>query len=380
MQIIDCVSTHSHATRAVMAPARLLERNVRPVSVRGYEEEGNLSEEDANADEDSDENEDLEDIDDASLEDGDEKHVRGGDGTQGESDGEDAQEGIENVSFRALLHADTALSRKRKRGSDVTAEQDEKLQTIRARLAELKSDAQRRKLDQPRGERRPEAARDPADAKPRIPTGAASYVNSSAAPVSQDEEGDESDSAPSEEDIPSKARTSKHAPTAQSSKHQVTRKRNVVDVPKRVTRDPRFDALHQNSAHPGSSDKAYGFIRDYQKNEIAELKSALKQTRNEDDKETLKRKIVSMENRIKTKEGKDREQEVLRRHRKEEKEKVEQGKKPFFLKRKDLKEQALVEKFKGMKGKEREKLMEKRRLKESQREKKRMPDARRMAG
>jgi ribosomal RNA-processing protein 36 len=160
----------------------------------------------------------------------------------------------------------------------------------------------------------------------------------------------------------------------------VTRKRTVIDVPKRHFRDPRFDALHQQSAPTGNSAKAYSFLRDYQKDEIAELKTAIKQARNEDDKETLKRKMVSMQNRIKAQEAKEREQEILRQHRREEKEKVEQGKKPFYLKSKDVKERAIVEKFKGMKSKDREKLMEKRRRKESQKEKRRMPDARRLNG
>jgi ribosomal RNA-processing protein 36 len=39
-----------------------------------------------------------------------------------------------------------------------------------------------------------------------------------------------------------------------------------------------------------------------------------------------------------------------------------------------------VEKYKGLKSKERERLMERRQRKEGQKEKKRMPNARRMAG
>jgi ribosomal RNA-processing protein 36 len=152
----------------------------------------------------------------------------------------------------------------------------------------------------------------------------------------------------------------------------------VVDVPKRTGRDPRFDAIHHSAVPNGNSQKAYAFLRDYQKAEIAELKSAIKQAKTEDDKEKLKRKLVSMENRIKSEDGKEREQQVLRQHRKEENERIQQGKKPFFLKNKELKERALVEKFKGMKGKDREKLVERRRRKESQREKKKMPEARRV--
>jgi hypothetical protein len=47
-------------------------------------------------------------------------------------------------------------------------------------------------------------------------------------------------------------------------------------------------------------------------------------------KDILKRKIGAMENRIKAKAAKEREQEVLRRHRKDERQKVESGKNPLL--------------------------------------------------
>ena len=106
----------------------------------------------------------------------------------------------------------------------------------------------------------------------------------------------------------------------------------------------------------------------------------MKKSKSEDDKIALRRKINSMENKLKAKAAREREQDVVRAHRKEEREKVQQGKTPYHLKKKEIKERALVEKFKGMKGKEREKVMDKKRLRESQKEKKRMPGARRVAG
>ena len=287
----------------------------------------------------------------------------------GEGD-EEVEQRIHNVSFGALKQAQDALSRKRKRGSDTTADQEEKLEALRAGLDQIRSQSKKganvkssiRNVDERQKDQRRSSTIQP---RPKA--------------ADTDSEPD-SDSVPSEEETATKSRTSKHAPASQSSRHQVTRKRTVVDVPKRTFRDPRFDALQQQSAHPGNSAKAYGFLRDYQKDEIAELKSAIKLARNEDDKETLKRKVISMQNKIKSDEAKEREQEVLKQHRKEERERVEQGKKPFYLKQKDVKERAMVEKFKGMKSKDREKLMNKRRRKEDQKEKRRMPEARRLNG
>ncbi|SMQ48286.1 unnamed protein product [Zymoseptoria tritici ST99CH_3D7] len=287
-------------------------------------------------------------------------------GDVGTGDSEVDEEAVEatlsNVSFGALKQAQESISKKRKRGSDTNAEQEDKLEALRARLRQIKE----QKASDPAPAKKSKRS-EPAKTKRRPDT-------------AQSDDDSDSDSGPSEEGGPLKSRSSKHAPGAQSSKYQVTRKRVVVDVPKRVIRDPRFDALQQHSAHTGDSEKAYSFLRDYQKSEMDELRAAIRKTKNEDDKQVLRRKLNSMENKLKAKAEKESQQEVLRKHRREERAKVEQGKTPFYLKQKDIKEQALVEKFKAMKSKDREKLIEKRRKKEGQKEKKRMPEARRVVG
>ena len=265
-------------------------------------------------------------------------------------------------SFGELMEAQNSVSRKRKRGSDTTTAQDAKLEALRNTLLQMRSESSKTKSETKERKR------------------AARFTNSAEPANDQNGLNHDSDSAPSEEEVSTKSRTSKHAPMQMSSKHPVTRKRQVITVPKRVIRDPRFDPQLQHSAHPGDSEKAYSFLWDYRKVEIAELKAAIKQTRNEDDKETLKRTIASMENQVKAKEAKDRQQEVLRQHRKAEREQVNQGKTPYFLKQRDLKERASVEKFKGMKKKDQDKVIEKRRRREDQKEKKRMPEARRITG
>jgi ribosomal RNA-processing protein 36 len=325
-----------------------------------------------------DDGEEYLDLDSKNASGGDDGSISsGGDyGDEIESDEDDfneAEEEVEqrvlNVSFGALKQAQDSLARKRKRGSDTTAEQEGKLDALRERLNEIRSKSKRPKDE--RNLKRSDQA--------RAPVQDGSHSGKARAVAADENDYVDSDSAPSEEEN-SRSRTSKHAPASQSSRRPVTRKREVVDVPKRKFRDPRFHTLQHQSAQEGNSAKAYSFLRDYEKDEIAELKTAIKQSRNEYDKETLKRKMISMQNRIKSQEAKEREQDILRQHRRGEKEKVEQGKKPFYLKRKDLKERAMVEKFKGMKSKDREKLIEKRRRKEDQKEKRRMPGTRRLNG
>jgi len=334
-----------------MASAKLLNRNIRPSRVQPEDDD------DFDLSEDGAEGEDAgsaADFDDESEDDGDEAPEDDEDVEEGAVDGQ-----LEKISFGALKQAQDALSRKRKRNEEANPENDEKLEKIRERLREIK--------------RRKESEAE-AEGKPKNKQTSRKSDNRNEDENDQESDSD-SDSGPEEVGA-----TSKHAPMAQSSRYEVTRKRQVIEVPKMKARDPRFDAMQQRNAHTGNVDKAYGFLAEYQADEIAQLKAAVKTTKDPFQQDLLKRKIGSMENRIKAKAAKEREQEVLRRHRKDERQKVEAGKNPYYLKKSELKEQALVEKYKGMKGKDREKAIDKKRKKESQKEIKRMPEARRMVG
>lgn len=327
-----------------MAPSRaLLDRNIRAPALLNTSE-------DYQSDQDGSMTADGDDVS------GDSEDENADADERRKSEGDAAEVELGNTSFGALKQAQDALARKRKRGSDETDEQSEKLEVLRARLRELRE-------------------------KKGIAETKSSGARHAARVESDNAAGSDSDSgsAPSEEDAP--GARSKHAPMAQSSKHQVTRKRQVIEVPHRKLRDPRFDALHSAAAHPSdNAEKAYSFLRDYQIAEVAELKAALKATKDHDEKEKLKTTIGAMENRLRAKAAKEREREVIRQHRKEEKEKVGQGKTPYYLKSAELKERVQVKRFEGMKGKEREKVVEKKRKKQDQKEKRRMPRARRMDG
>jgi ribosomal RNA-processing protein 36 len=161
-----------------------------------------------------------------------------------------------------------------------------------------------------------------------------------------------------------------------SSKKAVSRKREVVPVAKREYRDPRFEPttgpVDQSKVH-----KAYSFLDDYREDEMKELKNAIKAAKDEDSKEKLKRELMSMESRKKAQVRKNKEQEILDRHRKEEKEAVKQGKKPFYLKKTEQKKRVLLDQYGELKGKQLDRVIERRRKKVEGKEKKRMPFARR---
>jgi ribosomal RNA-processing protein 36 len=171
-------------------------------------------------------------------------------------------------------------------------------------------------------------------------------------------------------------RRSKHAPTELSSKKAISRRREVVPVAKREFRDPRFEPL-SGYVDETKVRAAYSFLDDYREDEMKELKSAIKTTKDEDAKEKLKKALMSMESKKKAQMRKQKEQEILDKHRKEEKELVRQGKQPFYLKKAEQKKRVLLDQFGELKGKKLDHVIERRRKKQEGREKKKMPFKRR---
>jgi ribosomal RNA-processing protein 36 len=223
---------------------------------------------------------------------------------------------MSRVSFGALAKAQDALSqqssdRKRKRGDDTSKSQDDKLEALRERLRQIKA------------EKLANGVQPSKKAK--------TSSKSKAKPVQSDGEG--SDGEGSDSDAAPHARSSKHAPAVQSSKRMVSRKRQVVDVKKPVFRDPRFDSVSGPRPDEYVVEKRYAFLNDYRASEISELRRTIKKTKNEEEKERLKKKLLSMESQQKARENKEKLKEVSREHKKKEKELVKEGKKPFFLKK-----------------------------------------------
>ena len=172
------------------------------------------------------------------------------------------------------------------------------------------------------------------------------------------------------------SRTSKHAPAELSSKKAVSRKREVVPTQKLNHRDPRFEPSC-GAVDELKTKKVYSFLDTYRDSEMLELKLAIRKSKDMENKEKLKRALLSMESRKKAQKMKEQQQEVLRKHRKEEKAKIEQGKRPYYLKKAEQKRMTLVEMFEGMNGKQVDRLVERRRKRKAAKEKKGMLDTRR---
>ncbi|GAB1314903.1 rRNA bioproteinsis protein rrp36 [Madurella fahalii] len=180
-------------------------------------------------------------------------------------------------------------------------------------------------------------------------------------------------------------RTSKHAPAEMSSKKPVSRKRDFLTVTaptqKQQPRDPRFMPLGAGSSASTVAEikarKAYAFLDEYRESEMQQLRAAIKKTKNAAEKEQLQKALMSMESRKKAQTRKDKERAVIEEHRRQEKELIKQGKKPFYLKRSEQKKRVLVDQFQRMKKGQVDKVIERRRKKIAAKEKKLLPVARR---
>ena len=180
------------------------------------------------------------------------------------------------------------------------------------------------------------------------------------------------------------SRTSKHAPTIQSSRHAVPRKREIFEPsPALKSRDPRFDAtISASSTDRTATDKAnknYSFLSSYQAAEILDLRSQIKKAQDPDAVAELKRQVMSIESKVRSAEARQREIDILRKHKQNERELIKSGQKakPYFLKQSELKKEALMERFDSMGKKAREKAMDRKRKRTKGKESKGMPRARR---
>lgn len=158
------------------------------------------------------------------------------------------------------------------------------------------------------------------------------------------------------------------------------------------SRDPRFDSAVQSYSHGAKSSsystshsdlaaaKNYAFLNEYRDAELKELEEKLRRSKEDDEKARLKKMITSMKDRKRAMENRERERQVLAKHRKKERELIKEGKKEkaWFLKKADLKKEALKEKYESMGAKERQKGIERRRKKVASKEKKEMPRSRRI--
>ncbi len=187
-----------------------------------------------------------------------------------------------------------------------------------------------------------------------------------------------------EQTRPRPTRQSKHAPTILSSKHQVSRRRDVFE-PSLATksRDPRFDPTVQASNPDQNTvekaNKNYSFLTSYQAAEILELKAQIKKSKSPEVVAELKQRVMAFENRIRSVEAKQRARDIEKQHKQKEKDMIRTGQKtkPYYLKPGEIKKLAENERLEGMGKKARDKALDRKRKREKSKESRHMPRVRR---
>jgi len=168
----------------------------------------------------------------------------------------------------------------------------------------------------------------------------------------------------------------KNAPAEMSSRRPVKRLRDNADNSVKKFRDPRFMDLHGKLNHEKFL-QSYEFLEERQEKEINEITKVLKKVKSEKTKSVLKESLGKMK------------QEMMERHRaaavkvrlrevnRAERQKVQEGKTPFFLKRAAKKDIALDERFNELKREGKlQKFLGKKRKKNSNKDHRLMPDRR----
>lgn len=145
-------------------------------------------------------------------------------------------------------------------------------------------------------------------------------------------------------------RENKNRPMEISSKKPVSRRRNVIPVPKKIIRDPRFDNL-SGEYNEQFFKKAYSFIDDVKEKEKRILKKRLKKAKDPEKQEKIHYILKRMEQQKLAAEQDKKQNTLEHKWRSEEKGMIQQGKKPYFLKKSDKKLLEIVEKYQELKGK-----------------------------
>ncbi|CAI9259641.1 unnamed protein product [Lactuca saligna] len=145
-------------------------------------------------------------------------------------------------------------------------------------------------------------------------------------------------------------RENKNRPMEISSKKPVGRFREVIQAPKKIVRDPRFESLCGTLDVDGFK-KRYNFLYESElPKEKEQLKKQMKKTKDPEVISGLKERLAWIDKQLKSASTKHTDKEILVKHKKKEREAAKQGKQPYYLKKSEIRKQELVEKFKELKA------------------------------
>lgn len=147
-----------------------------------------------------------------------------------------------------------------------------------------------------------------------------------------------------------KPRANKNRPMEVSSKQRHDPLSKLPKVKERVVRDPRFDDI-SGTFREDIFHRDYSFIKDLKIEEKKKVKKQLKKEKNEEKKRKLKQLLNKMTQEEQTTETRQNKKKLLQDWKEKERERVKEGKTPYFLKKSDLRKLELADKFRSLKEK-----------------------------
>ncbi|KAM9856794.1 ribosomal RNA processing protein 36 homolog isoform 1-T2 [Aulostomus maculatus] len=147
-----------------------------------------------------------------------------------------------------------------------------------------------------------------------------------------------------------KKRLNKNRPMEISAKKPAPFLRQVVPVKKSTLRDPRFDDL-SGEYKPEIFDKTYKFISDIRHREKEVVQKTLKKMKKKSNqkKEKLQFLLKRMDDQERARRSREQQRERELQFKREQRERANQGARPFFLKSSDKKKLQLAERYQELK-------------------------------
>ncbi|XP_041044083.1 ribosomal RNA processing protein 36 homolog [Carcharodon carcharias] len=127
-------------------------------------------------------------------------------------------------------------------------------------------------------------------------------------------------------------RPNKNRPIEMSTKQPVPYLRKVIPVKKRLVRDPRFDDL-SGEYKPDIYDNTYSFLNDVRNKEKQVILKKLKKAKNQNLREKLESLLQRMTQQDEAQNKRQQQRERLKEFKQKQRERVQQGHKPYYLKK-----------------------------------------------
>ncbi|XP_015179234.1 PREDICTED: ribosomal RNA processing protein 36 homolog [Polistes dominula] len=144
-------------------------------------------------------------------------------------------------------------------------------------------------------------------------------------------------------------RENKNRPREMSTKKQVPRFREIIQVKKNRPRDPRFDNL-SGEFNEKAFKHAYSFINEIKEENLATLKNELKKTEDPKEIKKIKYLIQRLENQLREQKKLNMKKEKQIQERKEIINAIKSGQKPVFKKKSEKKVLDLISKYEELKS------------------------------